>query len=252
MEFAHPGWLLLLILLPVPVVLERARPRMLWPSFADLPPGQRRRSARLALRFVPAALRSLAIAALSVALARPQTVGGVIRIASHGVAIVVALDRGSSMKTVDFPVDRETRKISRLEAAKTTFAEFVEGRPDDLIGLVVFANYPDMSCPLTADHRFLLESAQAVRIARPGDDGTNIGYAIAKALGALREATPSKRVLILLTDGNDEPAVPPACGSTPSPRRPWCATWASPCTRSPLAARAGSCTLLTPLHGSPS
>jgi len=207
-QFAHPGWLLLLFLVPVPLMLERARPRILWPSFAELPPGQRRRSWRLLLRFLPAILRGLALGALALALARPQTVGGVIRVAGQGLAIVVALDQSSSMNTADFPVEHGTRKISRLEAAKATFTSFVEGRPDDLIGLVVFADYPDLSCPPTLDHRFLVESVQAIRPARPSDDGTNIGDAMIWALKALRDTTPSKRVLVLLTDGNNEPGVP--------------------------------------------
>ncbi len=168
MQFAHPGWFFLLVLVPVPLLLERARPRILWPSFAELPPGQRRRSGRLLLRFLPAILRGLALGALAVALARPQTVGGVIRIAGQGLAIVVALDQSSSMSTADFPVDQATRRISRLEAAKATFTSFVEGRPDDLIGLVVFANYPDLSCPPTLDHRFLVESVAAIRPAQAG------------------------------------------------------------------------------------
>ena len=86
------------------------------------------------------------------ALARPQTVGGTTRIAGQGVAIVVALDNSSSMNAVDFPTDLGTRLISRLEAAKTTFIRFVEGRSDDLIGLVVFANYPELACPPILDH----------------------------------------------------------------------------------------------------
>src|SRR5208337_298870 len=167
MQFAHPGWFFLLVLVPVPWMLERARPRILWPSFAELPPGQRRRSGRLLLRFLPAILRGLALGALAVALARPQTVGGVIRIAGQGLAIVVALDQSSSMNTADFPVDQATRRISRLEAAKATFTSFVEGRPDDLIGLVVFANYPDLSCPPTLDHRFLVESVASKRCQEP-------------------------------------------------------------------------------------
>jgi Ca-activated chloride channel family protein len=142
------------------------------------------------------------------ALARPQTIGGVTKISGQGVAIVVALDQSSSMNTVDFPADHGTRKISRLEAARSTFIQFVEGRPDDLIGLVVFANYPDRTWLPDLDHRELLRLAADIRVARPGDDGTNIGDAMALALDALRSTTPSKRVLVLLTDGNNEPAVP--------------------------------------------
>jgi Ca-activated chloride channel family protein len=153
-------------------------------------------------------LRGLALGALAVALARPQTVAGVTRIASRGVAIVAALDQSSSMKRTDFAAEHENHPKSRLEAAKATFVRFVEGRPDDLIGLVVFANYVDLSCPPTLDHRLLIEKAAAIRPARPGDDGTNIGDAIAMALDALRKTTASKRVVVLLTDGNNEPAVP--------------------------------------------
>ena len=76
MQFAHPGWLFLLILVPVPLMFERARPRILWPSFAELPPGQRRRSGRLLLRFLPAILRGLALGALAVALGGPRRSAG--------------------------------------------------------------------------------------------------------------------------------------------------------------------------------
>ena len=208
MQFQHPAWLALLALVPLPLFLESTRPRMLWPSLAGFPAGRSRRSVRRHLRFVPPLLRGLAVGALALALARPQTVGGVMRIAGQGVAIVVALDQSSSMNTVDFPADRDTRKISRLDAAKRTFIEFVQGRPDDVIGLVVFANYPDLTWVPALDHRELVRHAEAVRVARPGDDGTNIGDAMALALDALRNTTPSKKVLVLLTDGNNEPAVP--------------------------------------------
>jgi Ca-activated chloride channel family protein len=164
------------------------------------------------LRSLPAWLRGLAIVGLAVALARPRTVGGVTHIAGQGVAIVVALDHSSSMKAMDFPTDRGLRTISRLEAAKETVSQFVEGRPDDLIGLIAFANYPDPLCPPTLDHAFLVEAVAAVRPARPGDDGTNIGDAIAWGLDALLDAHPQKKVLVLLTDGNNAPAVPRPLG----------------------------------------
>ncbi|MFI5458548.1 MAG: VWA domain-containing protein [Isosphaerales bacterium] len=206
MHFAQPGWLWLLVLMPLPWLLERARPRIAWPSLDGFPP--RHRIGWVWLRAMPSVLRGLAIGGLAVALARPQTVGGVIRIAGQGVAIVVALDQSSSMNAVDFPTDRGTRLISRLEAAKITFTRFVEGRSDDLIGLVVFANLPDVACPPILDHAFLIETVAAVRSALPGDNGTNIGDAIAWGLDTLLSAPPKKKVLVLLTDGNNEPAVP--------------------------------------------
>lgn len=208
MTFSQPGWLVLLAFVPLPLLLERARPSMLWPSLAGFPAGRSRRSARRLFRFAPPLLRGLAVGFLGLALARPQSIGGVTRISSHGVAIAVALDHSSSMNTVDFPTDRDTRTVSRLEAAKRTFIGFVQGRPNDVIGLVVFANYPDLTWVPALDHRELIHHAEAVRVARPGDDGTNIGDAMALALDALRNTTPSKKVLVLLTDGNNEPAVP--------------------------------------------
>ena len=206
MRFADPLWLVALVLVPLPLIWERARARVTWPGFEGFPP-RSRRSLRSALSSLPAVLRGLALGAAVVALARPQTVGGSVRVAGRGVAIVVALDRSSSMRTPDFDADRGTRRISRLDAAKDTFARFVEGRPDDLIGLVVFANHPDLTCPPTLDHRFLLEAAAAVQVARPGDDGTNIGDAVAWSIDALRQTSPSRKVLVLLTDGHNQPAV---------------------------------------------
>lgn len=206
MSFAHPGWLWLIVLAPLPWLFDWARPTLDWPTLE----GFRRRPwlSWTWLRALSPLVRGLAIAAIATALARPRTVGGVIHIAGRGVAIMVALDHSSSMTAVDFPTSPGLPPIARLDAAKETFAKFVESRPDDLIGLVAFANYPDLVSPTTLDHAFLVEVGRAIRPARPGDDGTNIGDAVALALGALRAAPPSKKVLVLLTDGNNEPAVP--------------------------------------------
>jgi Ca-activated chloride channel family protein len=208
MRFAQPGWLWLMVFVPVPLILERTRPRIAWPSLDGFK--GRRRIGWVWLRLLPALLWGLALGSLAVALARPQTVGGVTRIAGQGVAIVVALDQSSSMNAVDFPTDRGRRMISRLDAAKSTFTDFVNGRSDDLIGLVVFARFPELACPPILDHNFLIESVASVRRARPDDDGTNIGAAIAVGLDAVLEAPPMKKVLVLLTDGHNEPADPQA------------------------------------------
>jgi hypothetical protein len=118
MRLAEPAWLLLLALIPLPWLWERARARIAWPTLD----GFRKAPAAGAgwPRHLPASLRGLALGALAVALARPQSVGGQARIAGRGVAIVVALDGSSSMAAVDFPAG--TIQISRLEAAKETFA----------------------------------------------------------------------------------------------------------------------------------
>jgi Ca-activated chloride channel family protein len=210
MRLAEPGWLLLLLLTPLPWWLQSIRPRVAWPTLDGFPAKGPRGMRRLAS--VPVLLRGVAIAAMAVALARPQTVGGRTIIAGRGVAIVAAIDHSSSMDTADFPTAEgdgpgQSRKlIPRLEAARETFVRFVEGRPEDLIGLVVFANEPDLACPLTPDHAWLVDQARAVRPARPDEDGTNIGDAIVWSLAALRASTAKKKVLVLLTDGRNSPA----------------------------------------------
>lgn len=204
MRLAEPAWLILMVLGVAPWLWERVRPRVVWPSldgFAQAP-----RELAVRLRRVPTACRSLAVVALAIALARPQSIDGQTRIKGRGVAIVAALDNSGSMKLGYRAPDSVSS--TRLDAAKQTFAQFVQGRPDDLIGLVAFANYADLSCPPTLDHRFVLESVQSLRSARPGDDGTNLGEAIAVSLKALRPTSPKKKVLILLTDGRNRPAVP--------------------------------------------
>lgn len=202
MRMAEPQWLWLLTLLPAPWLARRGRPRLAWPTLKAFDGGPR---GLAAWRFLPPLLRSLALAAMAFALARPQTVGGTTTIRGRGVAIVVALDRSRSMATADFPGPGPPS--TRLEAAQRTFARFARGRPNDLLGLVAFAAYPSLSCVPTADHAYLLEAATRLAPARPGDDGTNLGDAMAVGIDALVHSSPRKKVLILLTDGEDRPAL---------------------------------------------
>jgi Ca-activated chloride channel homolog len=204
MRLAEPIWLSLLVLVPLPWLLSRLRPRASWPTLGGF--GKTTRRFARSMGFVPLLVRAAAIACLAVAIARPQTVAGRTRIAGQGVAIMVALDQSSSMNTEDFP-SGDTR-VARLRAAKETLTRFIAGRPDDLIGLVVFANYPDLVSPTTLDHAFLTDVVRAVRTALPGDDGTNLGDAIVLGLDAIKAAPQKKKLLILMTDGRNAPAVP--------------------------------------------
>jgi Ca-activated chloride channel family protein len=203
MRLAQPAWLLLLLLIPLYLRWDAGGPRLAWPTldgFARAPRGL----ARLGT-WLPRLLVTLALGCTTVALARPQTIAGRQRLATRGVGIVVALDRSSSMDAVDFPTP-DGGKESRLAAARRTLVRFVEGRPDDLIGLVAFANYPDLACPPTLDHAFLVDVAGALQsAAHPGEDGTNIGDAVVWALDALRGTPPPRKVLVLLTDGENRP-----------------------------------------------
>jgi Ca-activated chloride channel family protein len=202
-RFAEPAGLLGLALIPVLLSARRRRPRISWPSFdgfRDVPRGRAG-----VLRLVPAFLWGMAVVSLSIGLARPQTVGGQTRIASRGVAIEVVIDRSASMSAADFAVDG--KPSTRLDAARETLAKFIRARPDDLIGIVAFADIPIRVAPPTLDHAFVIDAGRSIRPALSGEGGTNLGHAIALGLGELRAVSVPRKVLILLTDGNDAPAV---------------------------------------------
>ncbi len=201
-HLAEPSGLVLLAMCVLPWVRSRSRARVGWPTISAFATAPRGRAGWL--RLVPSLLLSLAFASLAVAAARPRAIGGSTRIAAKGVAIEVAIDRSTSMTAEDFAGASGT--ISRLESAKRTFATFVEGRPDDPIGLIAFAKVPERMAAPTLDHAFLIEAARAIRPARIDEDATSLGFAIAFGLGELRPEPSKKKVLILLTDGRDVPA----------------------------------------------
>jgi Ca-activated chloride channel family protein len=204
-HLAEPFALIALGLALLPWLASWKRPRLGWSTLEGFR-GVWTVKARV-LRHLPSLLLSLAIVCLSVALARPRTIGGQSRIAAKGVAIVVAIDRSASMMTEDFSQPGAKVPLSRLEAAKKTLAAFVEGRPDDLIGVIAFADVPRGTSPPTLDHGFVLDAVRGIRPANTSEGGTNLGRAIALGLDELRGQSTPKKVLILLTDGRDSPAV---------------------------------------------
>lgn len=145
------------------------------------------------LRHLPAILRALAVGLLIVALARPQTYSSGENVSTEGIDIVMALDISGSMISEDL-------KPNRVEAAKKVIDHFIDGRPNDRIGLVVFARQAFTQCPLTIDHNVLKKLLSKVE---PGmvPDGTAIGNGIADAVNRLKDSKAKSRVIILLTDG---------------------------------------------------
>ncbi len=127
-------------------------------------------------------------------------------LAGRGVSILLAVDQSLTMTAEDVPSGDGTF-ITRLEAARRTIDRFIMGRPDDLIGLVGFGTYPDLICPPTLDHDVLRALLATLGPARPGENATNIGDAIAWSLQSVLETEPSERVIVLLTDGQNEPDV---------------------------------------------
>lgn len=153
---------------------------------------------------VLAALRGVALALLLGALARPQTPDAQVRSQSDGIAIQLVVDTSHSMRQRDF--DLGSQSVTRLEAAKHAIRRFVaggdglKGRPSDKVGLMTFARYPEVICPLTLDHKALLEALERVELSPPV--GTNIGDALAWALDRLRADPTRQKVMILLSDGS--------------------------------------------------
>ncbi len=145
------------------------------------------------LRHLPFVLRCLAMAALIVALARPQSSQSHSNSTTEGIDIVLSLDISGSMLARDFQPDRIT-------AAKEVAARFINDRPNDRIGLVVFAGESFTQSPLTTDKASLLTLLAGVKSGII-EDGTAIGNGLATALNRLRESQAKSKVVILLTDG---------------------------------------------------
>ena len=118
------------------------------------------------------------------------------------------------MKTADFPAPGGGPPISRLDAARVTLGWFLEARGEDLIGVVAFANLPETIAPPTLDRAFVWDAIQAVQPAGAGDDGTDLGGAIAWGLDLIRLAPTNRKVVILLTDGRHAPGSSEALAPT--------------------------------------
>jgi len=154
------------------------------------------------LRHAPAVLRMLTLAALVIALARPQSTDNWSNTSTEGIEIVIALDISGSMLAEDFTPNR-------LEAAKKDAIRFISGRPNDRIGLVVFSGESFTQCPLTTDHAVLINLINDVKQGMI-EDGTAIGLGLANAVSRLKESTAMSKVVILMTDGvNNQGEVPP-------------------------------------------
>ena len=209
MTFAHPYFLLLLLLLPMLAWLKGKigfQPAFLYSS-VQLVRGitgiTRSRAGSILLQ-----LRWLALALFIIALARPQLGEGETKITASGIDIVVAIDLSGSMSSEDFQL--QGQRVNRLMIAKDVLQKFIAKRPNDRIGLVAFATDAYIAAPLTLDHDFLMQNLDRLEIAAPGKDQTAIGSALAAALNRLRELESKSKIVILMTDGqNNAGKVPP-------------------------------------------
>jgi Ca-activated chloride channel family protein len=152
---------------------------------------------RVILRHSLIVIRLSALCLIIIAMARPQTRSTEEKITTEGIDIVLAMDISSSMLAEDF-------QPNRIKAAKDVAIEFIKGRPNDRIGMVVFAGESFTQCPITTDHMVLTNlMSDIINDIEDGliEDGTAIGMGLATAVNRLRDSDASSKVIILLTDG---------------------------------------------------
>lgn len=147
------------------------------------------------VRHVPFALRVAAVVLMSIALARPQLTNRWQSESTEGIDIMMALDISGTMLAEDL-------KPNRLDAAKNVGSDFILARPNDQIGLVVFAGESFTQCPLTTDHAALVNLFQSVEFGMI-DDGTAIGLGLANCVNRMKDSKTKSKVIILLTDGSN-------------------------------------------------
>ena len=199
MTLLYPGYLFLLVLL-LPIIawyiyeMHKSDASVQLSDTQVL--GKQRKSARIWLIHVPFVLRVATVCLISIALARPQSahMGGREE-STEGIDIMMALDLSGTMLAEDF-------KPNRLEAATEVAANFVMDRPNDQIGLVVFAGESFTQCPLTTDHKVLKRLIQSVQFGQI-EDGTAIGLGLANAVNRMKDSETKSKVVILLTDGSN-------------------------------------------------
>ncbi|MGD9898575.1 MAG: VWA domain-containing protein [Calditrichaceae bacterium] len=197
-RFADPAYLLLLLILPGMVYwyIRGNRKNSGKMKYSDV--GLIKRlgsSAKQRLYHTLFLARLIAFTMLILALARPQSSSREELVTTEGVDIVMAMDVSSSMLAEDF------KPNNRLEAAKNVAEDFIKGRKNDRLGMVVFAGESFTQCPLTLDYGVLLTLLEEVKVADKDWDGTAIGMGIVNAANRLRDSKAKSKVVILLTDG---------------------------------------------------
>ena len=205
-RFVDPYYLLLLLLLG-PLAWwyaargERALGAVRYSAVDRLVRADRRRTGRW--RHLPFGLRLLALGLLLVAFARPQTGVTAENVATDGIDIVLVLDLSSSMLAEDL-------EPNRIGAARQVAADFVRGRLNDRVGLVVFAGEAFTQAPLTLDHRVVTTLIEELEVGVI-EDGTAIGMGVATAVKRLGDSSAESKVIVLLTDGqNNRGSIDPA------------------------------------------
>lgn len=198
MQFANPTYLyLLLIIIPLIVwYIIRMSKAQAYFKLASINAFEgSKKSLKVYMRHLPFLLRMTAIALLIISISRPQAINSWEESETQGIDIVLALDISGSMLAQDLTPNR-------LEAVKKVASEFIIDRKSDNIGLVIFAGETFTQCPMTTDHKVLLNLLSEVDFGMI-EDGTAIGLGLANSVNRLKDSESKSKVVILLTDGSN-------------------------------------------------
>ncbi|MDP9100365.1 MAG: VWA domain-containing protein [Verrucomicrobiota bacterium] len=208
LTFAQPWFLLLLLAIPLLAWFRgRSGPAAaLTFSSTSALRSLGKSSAARAGKFLRA-LMLLSMALLALAMARPQLGKSLTQVEASGIDIMLALDVSGSMLTKDFTIGGE--QATRIDAIREVTRKFIEARPNDRIGIIAFASRPYVVSPMTLDHDWLQKNLERVKIGLV-EDGTAIGSGISAAANRLNDKRSKSRVIVLLTDGeNNTGKIPP-------------------------------------------
>jgi Ca-activated chloride channel family protein len=206
LSLGEPYWLFLLLLLPGVLWLSRRKKKtqaIKFPSIVEIK--TTRKSWKTKLLWLPKLFFYLGLALTVLSISRPRLDQSTQKIVSSGVDIVLGVDLSASMLALDMsPSPSEPN--TRLDVVKEVIQEFIEKRKFDRIGLVAFAVDPYLVSALTLDKEYLQSNLARLKVGLTEQTGTNIGSVLAEGINRLRTLESKSKILILLTDGKDEPA----------------------------------------------
>jgi Ca-activated chloride channel homolog len=200
LQFAYPWVLTLLLLLPLFAFLRGHWGKAPAIEYSGLSLfGTLARGRKVQAGGWLSALRYLVLFSLIVALARPQKVDTSTQVQESGVDMMLAIDLSPSMEALDYHKDGQD--LSRVEVVRETVGNFIEARPNDRIGMVVFSGEAYLMSPLTLDHDWLLQNVDRLHTGSWVGDATAIGSALAASANRLRDQPGKSKIIVLLTDG---------------------------------------------------
>ena len=208
-QFGEPLWLFLLILIPLLLWIQKRKLKSI-PSirFSSIVYAlNQKKQGKVKYLWITSFLRYCTIFFLIVSISRPQLDQSTESIKSSGIDIVLAIDLSASMLALDMS-DEQLGEVTRLDVVKDVLQDFISKRSSDRIGLVAFSVNPYLVSALTMDQEHLQRNLSRLRVGLTKQTGTSIGSALAEGINRLRPLKSKSKILILLTDGKDEPPPP--------------------------------------------